>query len=298
MYKLILVPLDGSHFAEHALPLALALSRRTAAGIHLLTVQEPLPTLSPEGWDEASREWHRAYLDDLAHRIGGHAGGKVTTRVRSGHVVDGLQAEAENQEADLVVMATHGRGALSRAWMGSVADSFVRHTDRPVLLVRPVDEGSMELDGDWTLAKLLLPLDGTPISEGIVAHAAELGSLFGASFHLVRVVPFPKGFKSPYPPHLIEMNRESLAEARVEAEEYLQDHALRLQAQGFTVGTAIVEAGQAGHGILVEAEHAGCDFIAMATHGRGTIARTILGSTADKVMRGAHVPVLLFRRRG
>ena len=298
MYRLILVPLDGSHFAEYALPLALTLSRRTKAKVHLLTVQEPLPTRSPEGWEEAARDWHQSYLDDLAIRIRELAGGEITTKVRMGHVVDSLQAEAEVQEADLVVMATHGRGALSRAWMGAIADSFIRHTDRPVLVVRPPEGGAeVALEPDRTISKVLLPLDGTEVAERIIDHAAELGSLFGAAYHLVQVLPFPKGFKSPYPPHMIEMNRESVAESRKEAEDYLHAQALRLRAQGFSVDTAVVEVGQAGHGILTEAEEAGCDFIAMATHGRGTIARTLLGSTADKVLRGAHIPVLLYRPR-
>lgn len=298
MYHLILVPLDGSHFAEYALPLTLALSRHTGAQVHLLTVQEHLPTRSPEGWEEAARDWHQAYLDELASRIRSLAGGEVTTKVRLGHVVEELQAEAEARGADLVVMATHGRGALSRAWMGAIADTFIRHADRPVLLVRPQEgDADPSLDADPTIAKILLPLDGTEVSEGIIDHAAEMGGLFGAAYHLARMVPFPKGFKSPYPPHLIEMNREFLIDAKNAAEAYLQDQAQRLRARGLVVDTAVVEAGQAGHGILTEAEHAGCDFIAMSTHGRGAIARTILGSTADKVVRGAHVPVLLYRQR-
>ena len=298
MYRLILVPLDGSLFAEHALPLALSLSRRTHAHVHLLTVQESLPTASPEGWEEASRKWHQEYLDEVAGRIRSlTGGGEVTTRVRVGHVVEGLQAEAEARGADLVVMATHGRGAFSRAWMGAIADSFIRHTDRPVILARPKDGVSTAIDMDQTISRVLLPLDGTAVSEQIIDHAAELGGLFGAAFHLVRVLPFPKGFKSSYPPHMIEMNRKSLAEARDEAEGYLQAQAGRLTSKGLAVDTAVVEVGQAGHGILTEAEEAGCDFIAMATHGRGTIARTLLGHTADKVLRGAQVPVLLYRPR-
>ncbi|MGW8267373.1 MAG: universal stress protein [Longimicrobiales bacterium] len=298
MYNLILVPLDGSHFAEYALPLALSLSRRTAAQVHLLTVQEHLPTRSPEGWEEAARDWHQAYLDELAGRIRSRAGGEITTKVRLGHVVEEIQTEAEARGVDLVVMATHGRGALSRAWMGAIADSFIRHADRPVLLVRPGEgDADPSLEADSRIEKILLPLDGTEVSEGIIDHAAEMGALFGAAFHLVRMVPFPKGFKSPYPPHLIAMNREFLTDAKDAAEGYLEEQARRLRARGMVVDTAVVEVGQAGHGILTEAEVAGCDFIAMATHGRGPIARTILGSTADKVVRGAHVPVLLYRRR-
>ena len=68
MYDLILVPLDGSLFGESALPLALSLSRRTGAGIHLVTVQELSPATAPIGWQDSATDWARAYLEAVAAR--------------------------------------------------------------------------------------------------------------------------------------------------------------------------------------------------------------------------------------
>ena len=59
--------------------------------------------------------------------------------------------------------------------------------------------------------------------------------------------------------------------------------------------TSVAVDAQAGHGILSEADAVGCDLIAMATHGRSGMGRMVLGSAADKVLRGTHVPLLLFR---
>ncbi len=110
MYRQILVPLDGSRFAEAALPLALDVSRRTKAPIHLVTVQEPIPSFAYDEWEAAASDWSEDYLANVVKRIDERAGGAVTTALRSGPVVERLREEVEEVDADLVVMATHGRG--------------------------------------------------------------------------------------------------------------------------------------------------------------------------------------------
>ena len=142
MYKQILVPLDGSAFAEAALPLALEVSRRTGANVHIVTVLEPVTSFAYEGWEGAAVEWSQKYLEDVLDRIEGNAGGDVSSAVLSGHTVEMLDGAAEEKGADLVVMASHGRGALSRMWLGSVADGFVRNTDLPVIVVRPDEDAA------------------------------------------------------------------------------------------------------------------------------------------------------------
>lgn len=296
MFDLILVPLDGSRFAESALPLALAVSRRTGAAVHLVTVHEPIPSFAYEEWESAAEDWTREYLAKVAERSAPHAGGKVTSALLTGHVVPVLEAEAHERGADLVVMATHGRGAFSRAWLGSVADAFIHHASRPVLLVRPdEDEQDPGLDAGVPPERILVPLDGTELSETVLDHAVAFGGLFGAAFHLVRIVPFPMQFSSPYLPHTMQMNQQFVTEAKEAAATYLDEHAERLRKRGLTVGTSVVVVAQPGHGILAEADATGATLVAMATHGRAGLTRAILGSTADKVVRGSRLPVLLYR---
>jgi len=295
MYSQILVPLDGSRFAESALPVVLGLSRRTGARIHLVTVQEPIPSFSYDEWENASSEWSNRYLQSVVERLGDLAGGEVTTHLRSGHVVEALEDEANARKADLVVMATHGRGLLSRAWLGSVAASFIHHTERPVLLVRPDVDPPAEPQPERTFSRILIPLDGSALSESVLGHAVELGTLFGATYHLLRVVPYPMDLSSSYLPHTVQMNQQFINEARDSAESYLEEHAARLRGSGHTVTVAAVVVPQPGHGIVAEVEAEGCDFIAMATHGRTGLTRALLGSTADKVLRAAHVPLLIYR---
>jgi nucleotide-binding universal stress UspA family protein len=295
VYRQVLVPLDGSKFAEAALPLALSLSKRTQAALHLVSVVEPIPSFALEGWELAATEWAERYLDGIVGGVSTAAGGPVTAVVRSGHVVDALLAEMEGSSADIVVMATHGRGVLARSWLGSVADGFMRRTDRPVILVRPQADEAPVTDPVDELRTILVPLDGSELSECALGYAIELGELFGSAYHLTRVVAFPIQVASPYLPDTIRLNQEVVAEARASAAEYLEERAERMRRRGLRVTAHAAVDTQPGHGILKEADEVGCDLIAMATHGRGGAARLIVGSAADKVLRGTHVPLLLYR---
>lgn len=298
MYRQIMVPLDGSKFAEAALPLALTLSRKTGAAVHIVTVIEPVPAFAYEEWASAAEEWTKEYLAKLCEAVSENARGEVTSSVLSGHVVDALQKEAGAKQVDLLVMASHGRGTISRLWLGSVADRFVRQADRPVLLVRPDEKALPALDEDAGFDNLLVPLDGSDLSESALAHATDFGELFGSAYHLTRIVAYPVDLASPYLPHTAQMNQKVLDEAKDRAAEYLEKHAERMRRRGLRVTTSVTVDAQAGHGILLEAEAVGSDAIAMATHGRKGLSRALIGSTADKVVRGTHLPLLLHRPVG
>ena len=297
MYRQIMVPLDGSRFAESILPIALSVSRRTGAPVHFVTVQEPIPSFAYDEWEAAAGEWSEQYLHSVVERFAGKAGGEVTTRLLVGHVVELLEEEARNKSVDLVVMATHGRGAFSRAWLGSVTDAFLHHTERPVLLLRPAEDAEAPLPEDLQVGKVLVPLDGTDTSESALDHAVRFGTLFGAAYHLVRVVPYPMQFTSPYLPHTMQMNQQFVSDARQAADEYLESQAIRLQERDLKATWSVVVVPQPGHGILSELDTAQCDFVAMSTHGRAGLTRALLGSTTDKVIRGTHMPILLHRER-
>jgi nucleotide-binding universal stress UspA family protein len=298
MYRQILVPLDGSAFAEAALPLALELSRRTGADVHLATVLEPVTSFAYEGWEGAAVEWINKYLGNVTERLEGQAGGKITSAVLSGHTVEMLQTEAEALKADIVVMATHGRGALSRLWLGSVADGFLRQADRPVLLVRPLEDAEPPTTFEQAFETLLVPLDGSELSECALRHAVEFGELFDSAYHLTRIVSYPVDIASPYLPHTAQLNQEIMVDAKRGSADYLEAHAENMRRRGLRVTTSVAVDAQPGHGILSEAEAVGSDAMAMATHGRSGISRVILGSAADKVLRGTHAPVLLYRPNG
>jgi len=275
---------------------ALRLSHLTGARIHLVTVQEVLPTAAPAEWKSAAQGSARAYLEGVAEEARKQCDGEVTTSFRVGHVVDELLEET--WDADLVVMATHGWGMMSRAWLGSVADAFSRNVPRPVLMLRPDLDGGDEASDpatEWSVSRMLLPLDGTSVSEAIIDHATKLGSLFGASYHLVRIVPLPKEYSRSYLPDMTRVIEEFLKESEKASNEYLEEQAQNLRARGFEVDATVLVGAQPVQGILSEAESSGSDLIAISAHHRSGLTRVLLGDTSDKVLRGSHGPVLIYR---
>src|SRR5262249_9647998 len=189
----ILVPLDGSTFGEHALPLAASLARRANAVLHLVHVHQAIPPATVAGvaimdtLDLHLRQDEQAYLADVGRRLGEVNPIRVETALLEGEVEPAIRAQAARVEADLVVMSTHGRGALGRFWLGGVADDLIRDLPRPVLVVRP-HEGKPDLHREPDFGNILLPLDGTPLAEQIIGPAVRLGKLYDSSFTLVRVV--------------------------------------------------------------------------------------------------------------
>src|SRR5512142_3180170 len=152
MYRSILVPLDGSAFGEHALPLAAGIARRAGARLRLVHVHnavvEPELKFTPyrlEGL-HASYVDHRtaveegAYLDRLTARLQELTPVDLSATVLGGRLASALENFIQGSDGDLLVMTTHGRGPLGRLWLGSVADTLVRRAGKPVLLIRAREE--------------------------------------------------------------------------------------------------------------------------------------------------------------
>jgi nucleotide-binding universal stress UspA family protein len=147
VYTRILVPLDGSKFAERALAAAEDLARLMRAPLHLVRVVDPTQlelagdgiyaevfaegASSPLLTDEGAAA--QACLERMTAREI-EAGLGASGEVRHGMAAHEIVAMA--QPGDLIVMSTHGRGGMARWFLGSVAEAVVRRSPGPVLLVR------------------------------------------------------------------------------------------------------------------------------------------------------------------
>jgi nucleotide-binding universal stress UspA family protein len=295
MYRSILAPLDGSLPSEQSLPYAVALTRRSGAALQLVYVHTPL--LLGEGTmylgtpDVQLWEEERKYLSGVAQRLKKAGVENVSTHILEGPVAETLQEYALGNSSDLVVLTTHGRGPVSRFWLGSVADQLVHRLPMPLLLIHTREEESASTS-EPAIRKVLLTLDGTPMAEQILPTAGGLAKVMGASFTLLRVVP-------PAVSHSASNKREADAaladKLRAEAQGYLTRIAASLRDQGIAAQTRIVTHSHPALAILEEATRGKYDLIALETHGRVGLPRLFLGSIADKVVRGATVPVLVHR---
>ncbi|MGA2619975.1 MAG: universal stress protein [Thermoguttaceae bacterium] len=304
MYHSILVPLDGSQFAEQALPLALSIASRAGASLEVVRVHVAyaLQDLQHCSWlpfdpteDAIFEEQEQAYLDALVRRLQKTASVSVTSALASGVIVDGILERVRATAADLIVMTTHGRGPMSRFWLGSVADELVRQAPAPILLMRP-REAFQHLEPEPALRRMLVPLDGSELAEQVREPAIALGGLMGAEYVLVRVVQsssFPAGY--PVSAESPAAGQPRLERRKAEAQAYLDRVAERLRAEAFRVQTHVVVGESVATAVLDIARDKDVDVIALATHGRGGLKRLLLGSVADKIVRGTFTPVLVYR---
>lgn len=296
MYRLLVVPLDGSPFGERAIPLALAVARHPGATVELTHVHEPFAfrggvPLPDTRFDIDVRQAMRAHLDRLQERIGAKAGVPVTATFLEGDVVPTLQAHIEARGADLVVMTTHGRGGMSRAWLGSVADALVRRLRAPVLLVRARAKVQVAA-GKPPFRRILVPLDGSDMAEEALDHAIAMGVRSHTEYLLVRVaVPIQIGPQAHG--HTVIRN-EDLDFVMREAQLYLAGVAERIRRPGIPVNVTVVAHRQPARAILDLTREREIDLIALATHSRRGLSRVMLGSVADKVIRAAPVPILVY----
>ncbi len=292
MYRTIMVPLDGSSFSEHALPLALRAARISDAALHLVCVPDNAQHVS----DTTSIDTQpaHAYLTRMADRLAISWHGSITATLLDGAVTEAIAAYAESHQIDLVVMTTHGRGALSRVWLGSSADRLIHQLPMPMLLVRPHETDPADLATPPNIDHLLIPLDGSELSEQIIAPAIALGRLTDANYTLLQTIAI---FTPDYGYGIYTPTDFDIAAWVQTAQQYLDRIASGMRAEGLQVHTEVF-VGPPALSILDYARDHAVDLIALETHGHSGAARLVLGSVADKIVRGAGVPVLLHRPQG
>jgi nucleotide-binding universal stress UspA family protein len=298
MYRSLLVPLDGSPTGEHALPAALGIARRARASLQVASVHVPAIGAfrgTEPAWDNqvdtAIREKEQAYLEGVVKRLEA-AGVGVSSALLDGPIATALHEQATTVGADLIVMTTHGRGPLTRFWLGSVADSLIRQATMPVLVVRP-HHGAADLNAPAAWAHVLIPLDGSERAESILEPAIALGTLMDADYTLMLAIePIIVGELSAVG---ASFDPDFLESVQKDAQSYLDQVAARLRTRSLRVDTRVVFSLPAAAAILEEAAVKPGTLIALETHGRGGLGRLLLGSVADKVLRGASAPVLVHR---
>jgi len=182
--------------------------------------------------------------------------------------VAAIVAHTISDRTAFIAMATHGRSGLKRLLLGSVTEKVLRQAPVPLLACRP---GSRMGGSAHVVA-----LDGSPRAETILEDVVPLSKLMGAPLHLVHVLP---GI-SP--------------EAEGNTDRYLERIAASLTTQGVSVRMA-VRSGIAGAEIVRYSSEVAAGLVAMATHGRTGLARALMGSVAEEVLRKGSCPILLRR---
>jgi nucleotide-binding universal stress UspA family protein len=290
MFKTILVPLDGSANSEHSLAIAVSLAKRSSAVLRLVHVREPMP----ERFGIAAPPKEQDYLDLLAWKIRQTEHLSTYATVLEGPVAPTIAEHAISVNASLIVMTSHGRGPFSRFWLGGVADQLIRLAPAPLIVVRPPqEEGAAEAaKSDWKPRRILVALDGSKFAESVLHRVVELAKVYSADLTLLRVVePIPLLTPSGLEPQPLILDSALIDELKTQARTYLEAIANKLRKDGLSVSSRVMVDDRVAPAILDEGRD--FDLMALATHGRHGVARMILGSVTDKLVRGATGPVLV-----
>jgi nucleotide-binding universal stress UspA family protein len=294
-FRRILVPLDGSHLAETALPAAALLANWFQSRVTLIhLVEQDAPS-------EVHSERHltgpaeaQDYLRQVAQRAF-RPGGSIDIHVHTAeinNVARSLVEHAGELQADLIVMCAHGHGGL-RGWLfGSIAQQVVNLGATPVLLIRPTADGEAPPFG---CRLILVPLDGDPVHEVGLPFAAELAQASGGALHLVMVVRDQGRLKPEEAASALLMPLASSALVDLsekQAETYLNDHIGRLRAAGLTASGEVARGDPAPY-LSAAVQRVGADLAVLATHGKAGLGALLSGSVAPRLSGQSHAPLLL-----
>ncbi|MCG8352164.1 MAG: universal stress protein [Chloroflexales bacterium] len=313
--RTILVPLDESPFAEQVLPYVQILAPLIGARIHLLRVvtdaeQQHLMAYKPVtlhglgDWvsDRRSRE-HQAwetlqnfaegYLDSTAPHLRKNDV-LVNCSVATGPAAEAIVKAAEQHDATLIAMATHGYSGLRRWALGSVTDRVVHMANVPVFVIRGRQEPTATLAPP---RRILVPLDGSQFARQALPLAVRLAAAAHAELLLLMVVePTMHLFPEPAAMGPTAMAGWEAVEARREqARTTIEEIAAPLREQYQLPITVRAVVGHIAEEIIEQASRHEMDLIIMTTHGYSGLQRWALGSIADKVLHAATVPLVLVR---
>jgi nucleotide-binding universal stress UspA family protein len=295
MYSRILVPLDGSTVAEQVLPYARFLAKELRLPVQLLQVidaDELTLLVNPQQGRYIDTllgirtDNSKAYLETIAETF---PGCPVQCLVEKGKAAEVLIEQAADDKNILVVMATHGRSGIKRWLLGSVADKVLHGATNAVFLVRANEQGKSA--GEAALKTVIVPLDGSPLAEQILPAAVDLATKIKLKVVLLRACALPPSLTAEeYGFYSAELLEHLEAESRA----YVSEKLSGLKNKGLNV-SSIVKIGYGAEEIITLARETPDNFIAMCTHGRSGVQRTVLGSVTERVVRHSGDPVLVIR---
>jgi nucleotide-binding universal stress UspA family protein len=299
LLKKILVPLDGSKLSENALEPAVKLAQASGAELILLSVPvikhvmvmpeySGYATLLPEQSLEDSRH---DFLEYLEHVRDNRLPTNLPVRIE---IVEGDEAsvivdQAFSAQADLIVMATHGRSGLSRWMMGSVTEKVLQQAHCPVLAVR----------SDKPIERILITLDGSAASEAALEPGLALAQALAAKVTLLQVQS-GQDYVSPREVERLDAVEQGLGlrlqdSVYYAAEAYLDYLKTRYESVvDGSLETAVLD-GPPARRIIQYIEENEIDLVVMATHGRTGLSRWLYGSITEKVLRAAPCAKFIMR---
>lgn len=276
--KKIIVPIDFSEMASHALDFAVEFNEKIKGKIVLVHVVEmPVGHLSFAGEVNTSSmesfytgEFIKAThnkLNEWSKRVA-DAGQEVIIHMKYGNAFTNISKLIAEEKANWIIMGSKGASGLREVFIGSNAERMIRHAECPVIVIK----GETHIKDMKSMA---FASDLSQEQDLVAHHAKEIQELLDLNMHLVKV-------KTPY-------NWQEEAQTKKQLEHFAERNYLK----DFTLNT--IEADFADSGAVKFAEEVGAGLIVLGTHGKKGIAHIIGGSIAEDIVNESKVPILVYK---
>jgi nucleotide-binding universal stress UspA family protein len=292
----LLLATDFSDTATRASEIAIALAKRVGDELVLLHVSAP-PTHMPQElatdartFEHALRE--RARVDLRAAADEARAQGvAVVERLESGEAAEVIAAAARDLGARMIVVGSHGRRALARLVLGSVAQDTLLLADRPILVARrgATAQGFEEWIAGRRHLRVTLGIDRSRGTAAAVSWLRWLRELGPVDVRLVHACdPIGDAYRLGSPPGL-----PGAGEPEAAIERDLRAFVGDLPGQGAVTFHLATTVGRPGGAVAEDAETSGADLLVLGTNQRARLPRIWLGATAELALRHARMPVVV-----
>jgi nucleotide-binding universal stress UspA family protein len=291
----ILVPVDFSEPSKQAVNYGLALARMFNAKLILAHVVPLMPVahypfpadtfnIEQTDFDRAKADMGAMIPSEFLHGL------SFEVVARTGDVQHEIDSIVREKDVDMVVMGTHGRRAFERFFLGSVTERMLRKIPVPILTVSHLDPThAVRMDAPVILRNILYATNLPEECTDRIHFAAELARGAVAILSVIHVVErlaplYASAELITVPP----TNQESIRRTARKQLERLIDH----ERDGALPIVPVLREGVPYEEIIRYAEESKADLIILNLHQIGRLERALLGSTAERVIRAATIPVL------
>jgi nucleotide-binding universal stress UspA family protein len=283
-FKHVVVLLDGSTYADQALPMARRVCRATNARLTLLSSVKDYTEALREQFEQTKQE-REAHLQMVASQLRAD-GFEVDYTIRAGQIADATKAVVQENGVDLVITTTRGKSGSQHWLRGGVSRKLMDQISAPVILVHANGETNGEVP---TMDRILVTLDGSIFSERALPFAKAWARAFDSELVLMTVpaVPEMKNYRAAA--EVVETIR---SEAEVNIRKFLDAVARSLRAEGFKVRT-VITGSMPARTIISVSEDENTEMIMLTSHGRGGLELLLMGSVAQRVVENTQDPIFM-----
>lgn len=300
MFQRILVPLDGSHLAETALPHAVAMAQAGGGEVFLLRALDLIGAVTrprsvdPFDWQIRKTEVEM-YLKEVAQQLE-EQGVSARHAIVEGKAADEIIEFAHQNQIDLIALSSHGQSGVTGWNVSSVVQKVILRAQTSILLVRAY-AAQRDLEGEqgssYRYRHILLPLDGSQRAECVLPLAETLSRVHQSELIVVHVVKKPEiPRRTPPTQEDLDLVERITARNRTEAEKYLTDLRTRVDAQ---MQVQILISDNAASELHRMVEQNPVDLVILSAHGYSGETRWPYGSVVTGFITYGRSPLLVFQ---